>query len=350
MAAYPVFLSVVVPLHNEAATLANTLRQVHETVCHLVRDYEIIVIDNASDDESIERLKCVAAADGIPNLQVFALTKPVDADTVAWIGLENALGDFVVVLQPMADDIGFVPQMLSRALAGTDVVFALNTSKPRRTSLYGMGYAAFNKLYKWSSGIDLLNEAPEFRLLSKKVITFILQHPRPALAYRSLPVSGGFTRAKLTYSKERPCMPERRRVLTGLDHGIRLLVSTTRAPMRLVTALSLFGAFSNVIYSGYVIVVAMFKTDVAPGWVTLSLQQSGMFLLISLVLLVLGEYIIQIARISNEGPFYHVAQEFNSAVMTHADKLNIDDEAISEALRNGLAYGRQPSPEPADHV
>ena len=50
----------------------------------------------------------------------------------------------------------------------------------------------------------------------------------------------------------------------------------------------------------------------------------GMFFLISLVLLVLGEYILNMASLSNEGPLYHVAQEFTSARMTRLEKLNIE--------------------------
>jgi hypothetical protein len=100
-----------------------------------------------------------------------------------------------------------------------------------------------------------------------------------------------------------------------------------------VTALSLFGAVSNLVYSIYVIAIGLMKSNVAPGWVTLSLQQSGMFFLISLVLLVLGEYILQMARLSNEGPLYHVAQEFTSTVMTRRQKLNIEDVRLPEPHR-----------------
>lgn len=49
-----------------------------------------------------------------------------------------------------------------------------------------------------------------------------------------------------------------------------------------------------------------------------------MFFLISLVLLVLGEYILQMASLSNEGPLYHIAQEFRSARMTRQEKLNVE--------------------------
>jgi hypothetical protein len=93
----------------------------------------------------------------------------------------------------------------------------------------------------------------------------------------------------------------------------------------LVTTLSLFGALANLVYSIYVVAIGFLKADVAPGWISLSLQQSGMFFLISLVLLVLGEYILNMVSLSNEGPLYHVGQEFTSARMTRHEKLNLEE-------------------------
>ena len=117
-----------------------------------------------------------------------------------------------------------------------------------------------------------------------------------------------------------------KRLADSIDRGIRLLVATTRGPMRLVTLLCLFGAVANLLYCGYVIAVFLFKPDVAPGWVTLSLQQSGMFFLISLVLLVLGEYILQMASFGSEGPPYTIAQEFTSAELSSdRARLNIEE-------------------------
>ncbi len=129
----------------------------------------------------------------------------------------------------------------------------------------------------------------------------------------------------------------------SIDRGMRLLVSTTHAPMRLVTSLSLFGAIANVLYSIYVIAIGVFKQDVAPGWVSLSLQQSGMFLLISLVLLVLGEYILHMASLSNEGPLYHVGQEFTSVRMTRKEKLNIEDISSSSIHPSNTSESDQPA-------
>lgn len=341
MTYFPIFLSVVLVVRNQSKDIHSILSESAAVIGPMVSDYELIIVDNASDDDSIAVLKKFTSEGGLPNLQVYALTKEVDTDTASWVGLENALGDFVAVIDPTSDDVNFLPTMLEHAVEGADVVFASNEQKPNQSLAYQSFSTIFNSLYQSFNGVHLAKEAPSYRALSKRVVNFILQHPMPQVTYRHLPATGGFTKANLNYSaKPRSSRPKR--LGESIDRGMRLLVSTTRGPMRLVTMLSLFGAVTNLVYSLYVIAVALLKPDVAPGWVTLSLQQSGMFFLISLVLLILGEYILHMASLTNEGPLYHVAQEFTSAVMTRREKLNIEEARTSERndkSKAGLEFG-----------
>jgi hypothetical protein len=331
MAFFPVFLSVVYVVRNQGDELEQLLQSTTGLLSSLVSDHELIIVDNASEDASVALLKNMTGPDGLPNLQVYALTKEVDADTASWVGLENALGDFVAVIDPLTDDIAFLPEMLDKATSGADVVFANNRQKASQGLFYRSALAVFLGLYKYFNGIHLAREAPHYRLLSKRIVNFILQHPQPAITYRHLPATGGFARVNLDYSSA-PASPRPRKLGDSIDRGMRLLTSTTRAPMRLVTSLSLFGAIANLLYSGYVVVIGLFKADVAPGWISLSLQQSGMFFLISLVLLVLGEYILHMASLSNEGPLYHVGQEFTSVRVTRFEKLNIEEVSAAQQL------------------
>jgi glycosyltransferase involved in cell wall biosynthesis len=319
-----VFLSVVFVVRNLEGQLEEIIQAATQKMSSLVTDYELIIVDNASDDGSINVLRNLTGQTGFPNLQVYVLTKEVDSDTASWVGLENALGDFVGVIDPLVDDIGFLPEMLDKAVMGVEVVFANNQQKQRQTVAYSAAYAAFNFLYKSFSGVHLAKEAPQYRLLSKRVVNFILQHPQPAVSYRHLPATGGFVRINMKYSAN-PLAASTKKVGRSIDRGLRLIVSTTQAPMRLVTSLTLFGAAANLIYSVYIVAIGIFKTDVAPGWVSMSLQQSGMFFLISLVLLVLAEYILHMASLGNEGPLYHIGQEFTSELMTRRTRLNIED-------------------------
>ncbi len=336
VAFFPVFLSVVLVVRNQSASMEKMLSDVGGRIGSFVSDYEIVVVDNASEDGSVALLKKLTAENGLANLQVYALTKAVDNDTASWVGLENALGDFVAVVDALVDDIGFLPDMLEKAVRGADVVFASNQQEIPQSLAYRLASAVFESLYVRFSGVHLTREAPQYRVLSKRVVNFILQHPQPTIAYRHLPATAGFARANLRYSAK-PQSRRTRRLSDSIDRGMRLLVSTTRAPMRLVTLLSLFGATANLLYSVYVLGVAFINPNVAPGWVSLSLQQSGMFFLISLVLLVLGEYILQMASLSNEGPLYHVSQEFTSARMTRREKLNIE---VGATERTAFAAGQ----------
>lgn len=232
----PIFLSLVVVIRNQADQIQPLLAEVSQMLGGLVSDHEIVIVDNASEDDSILRLKALTGTDGLPNLQIYALTKEVDADTAAWVGLENALGDFVAVIDPLNDDVSFLPEMLDKAVSGADVVFANNKQKPTQSFAYRGAYAVFNLLYKWFNGIHLAKEAPLYRVLNKRVINFVLQHPQPAMSYRHLPATGGFARVNLSYSAA-PKIAHTKRLGESIDRGMRLLVSTTRAPMRLVTAL-----------------------------------------------------------------------------------------------------------------
>jgi len=321
---FPVFLSVVCVVHNAAENLKAKLQKATELLSTSVSDYELIVVDNGSTDNGLTVLKELVGERGLPNLQVYVLTKEVENDLAMWAGLESSLGDFVAVIDLYVDDLNFLPQMLQAAVGGSDVVYAKNLNANANGIIYRTLFFIFNRFYRGLSGLSLDQEGYKFRVLSRRVINFILKHPQPILAYRFLPASAGFARIHLCYNY--PVGPRSsKKVFGSIDRAINLLVSTTRAPMRLVTILSASAAGLNILYSIYVVGVALWKKDVAAGWVTLSLQQCGMFFLLSLVLLVLGEYILQMVKSTNEGPSYYVAQEFTSMKMMRHTRLNVDE-------------------------
>ncbi|WP_210438551.1 glycosyltransferase [Nocardioides xinjiangensis] len=323
MQRHPLFLSVVCVMRNASEDLENVLTRLGDELGALVNDYEIVVVDNASDDDSVSRLQDLVGEGGLPNIQVYALTNQVSRDAATWMGIESALGDYVAAIDPLRDDVAVLRHMLQRAVSGDDVVFATDENPDKDPRGYRVARGVFERLYRSFTGVRLSQEAPTLRLVSRAVINYVMHHPQPAISYRLLPATGGFIRSYVTYSS-RPVAADHRSVLDGFDRGMQILVSTSRAPLRAVTMLSLFGAAANMVYAAYVLVVAIVKDNVEPGWVSVSLQQSGMFFLMSLVLLVLGEYILHMAALSNETPDYHVAREFTSAQVSSRERLNVE--------------------------
>lgn len=335
MTFFPIFLSVIYVVRNQESEIEGILRAATAQICSLVSDYELIIVDNASTDQTVARLRDLIAEASLPNVQVYSLIQEVDTDTASWVGLENALGDYLAVLDPLRDDISYLPQMLAQTSSGAEVVFAKNIEKPRQGIFYTAAHAVFNQLFKLFSGVHLDKEAPQYRLLSKRVVNFILQHPHPALTYRHLPATGGFVRANMEY-RSRPHAAQTKKLGASIHRGLRLLVSTTQAPMRIVTLLSLFGAVANLLYSVYVVAIGVFKTNVAPGWISLSLQQSGMFFLISLVLLVLGEYILHMPRPPQTGLFITWAKSSPALTSPAAENLTLKRSRFHCLRERGL--------------
>lgn len=334
----PALLSVVIVVRNEAVRLVDMVTGVSKHLASLATDHELIVVDNGSQDGSIQHLRDMTGSGGLPNVQVYCLTKEVDFDTAAWAGVENALGDYVAVFDPVREDPGYLATMIAAATAGADVVFAENQDRSGTTFFYRSASHVFHRLYRWFNGVDPSHDAPRFRLLSRRIVNVVMQYPAPSLSYRLLPATGGFRKVNLSY-RSAPLARSKSHFFDDFDRAMRLFVSSNRAPMRVVTSLSMFGAAANVVYTGYVVAIAILKKDVAPGWITLSLQQSGMFFLISLVLLVLAEYILHMAALSSEGPRYFVGQEFNSAIQTRRQKLNVEESTVVSLSSRAAATG-----------
>jgi hypothetical protein len=324
----------VLVVRNASGQLGSLLRNASGLLSKLVSDYELIVIDNGSEDDTVTVLKDLAGPSGIPNLQVFTLTSQVDNDSASWAGVENAIGDYVMVVDPLLDDLNFAPTLLDQAAIGADVVFVKNEKQILQSCFYRLLSGAFNVIYKSLNGVDLSKDAPPFRLMSRKVVNFILQNPQPHVAYRHLPATAGFSRCNLSYSSE-PSGQGKKRIWGSVARGVTLIVSTTNAPMRIATLASLAAAAANGLYSIFVVSVGIQDSNLAPGWASLSLQQSSMYFTFALVLYIFGEYLLRVLNLSNSGPAFSIGQEFTSVKIYARDRLNITEADWSTSNGNG---------------
>ena len=325
-APFPILLSVVVVFDERVSEVEEILRGVISDVQGLVTDFEVIVVDNGPTDPSRPAsYSSLTAMQGLPNLQIYELIQSVDYDTAAWAGVENSLGDYVFVFDPLNDNVSRLRDALTEATNGRDIVLLVNQTQGDTRTVREVNKAVFRRLFQWLGGVDLAVEASSCRLMSKRVVSYLLQFPRPAIRYRALPVFAGFSKSLLYFSAPRR-VENKVSFFKDLRRAWRLLLTNSILPLRIASTLGFAGAALNVLYSIYVLAISFSKPDVAKGWTTLSLQQSGMFFLLSLVLFVLTEYLIQTIHLSTQGPAYFVVRESTSAVLTRRQKLNVESQ------------------------
>lgn len=316
-------LSVILVVQEAEATLAGTLARLSALLAGLVSDYEIIVVDNGSADRTVEVLQ--QAVGEHPNIQVYCLPTAGDRDVALIAGLENAIGDYVVLLDPALDDPAILPAMLAAAMEGHDIVLARARGPvAERGALRRLLSGAYIRLFRCLSGLDLRQDAPRYRLMSRRVVNYVLQHEASFLVYQVVPVAAGFRKTVLEHEPLPASAGGRAGSLRAeVSRALAMLVSTSSAPMRLVSGLCLTAALLSLLYSVYVVANYLFNAQLAPGWTTLSLQLSGMFFLLSIALAVLSEYVIRILHSALRHPPYYIAREFRSASLTRELKLNV---------------------------
>jgi glycosyltransferase involved in cell wall biosynthesis len=114
-------LSVVIPVYGCASCLAPLYERLTASVSTLVESYELVLVDDRSDDGGWEILQQLAARDR--NVRAFRLSRNFGQHAAITAGLAQARGDWAVVmdcdLQEAPEDI---PRLWAAAHEGYDVV------------------------------------------------------------------------------------------------------------------------------------------------------------------------------------------------------------------------------------
>jgi len=146
-------LTCVVPVYNEVGSIPELHSQLSAGCVACARSYEIIVINDGSDDGSAELLDELAAAD--PHLIVLHFRRNFGKSPALAAGFTRARGEIVITLDgDLQDDPALIPAFVARIDAGADLVSGY---KQRRHDPLGKTLPSkfFNAVVRRVSGIQL---------------------------------------------------------------------------------------------------------------------------------------------------------------------------------------------------
>jgi dolichol-phosphate mannosyltransferase len=108
-------ISVVVPLYNEEGNVAELQRQIEAALA--TRDYEIVLVDDASTDNTLENIP------GGERVRVIQFEKNSGQSAAMHAGIHSARGDVRVTLDgDLQNDPADIPAMLTMLNLGWDLV------------------------------------------------------------------------------------------------------------------------------------------------------------------------------------------------------------------------------------
>lgn len=318
-----ILVSVVSPIRDAEDWVESYLLGLSERLSAEFKDYEIVLIDNGSRDDTPTIVKRTQQT--LRNIQLYVLARPVPYESAFIVGLEQAIGDVVITMDAAYDPIECLMSMIQISQQGIDIVYGLRSDRMhQRSGLYNWFSIAFFKLYQSITQESLPIAASTLRLYSRYAINSFIDNTD---RYSLFPVIGAFSGlryATLDYHRiNRTNQPVRKSYASAIERAFCLILLSSYYPLRLLSLLSLTGAFLNILYSLYVVLINLFKGNVAEGWTTLSLQNSLMFFILFIILSVLSEYIARLFMKNQNRPFYLINHESRSLVLQRKNDINV---------------------------
>src|SRR5215471_12152220 len=265
-------LSLIIPIFDEESVLEELLRRLAAFLPTLATSWEVVFVDDGSQDHSLDKLKALGA--GEPRYRIVALSRNFGHQLAISAGFDYARGDAVVVLDAdLQDPPEVVADMLARYREGYDVVHAVR----RRLVLT----------------LRALRESSRF--------------------VRGMVAWVGFRQTTVPYDRHsrfagRTHYPVRRMLRFAFD-GI---AAFSVVPLRVATWLGTLSGLAAIAVAIWALYGRLYGRFV-PGWatimITVSLGASAQLLMTG----ILGEYIGRIYEEVKRRPLYIVAEEVNAA-------------------------------------
>jgi glycosyltransferase involved in cell wall biosynthesis len=318
-----IFVSVVVPLDNDADILPAVVDDIDAVMRSHFGDYELIFIDDGSSDGTrsfFERSKA-----RIPSFRYFRLTRPFGLEQAIACGLEQAIGDVIVVLNPACDPPDRIPLFAEKANDTDGIVIGVTPDKFKQSSLYMLAYWVFFGLCKIFLARSHVYGATHFMALTRTALNALLRIKDSFRYVRVLAMYAGFEVTKVPYEfKQRREPPRRRRLLPLLIDGAHMIVANSDRPLRFAAIVSAAIGIADFAYLIYVVATRFLYSGVEPGWASTNFFNAVMFGVMFIILAVVCEYLAEMRSEVKRRPLYVVRGELQSNVMlVNAETRNV---------------------------
>ena len=322
-------LCVIIPVHNEADNLVALVKGLETAAGQLKRwNMEILFVDDGSSDVSVQKMQEIRAS-GTP-IGYICLSKNFGHQAALCAGLEHARGDAVITmdadLQHPPDEI---PRMVEAHERGADVVHMVRTNADGvgRGLFSTWAYGVFNEL----SATRIVPNAPDFRLIGRRVLDVLVRIPEREKFLRGLIPSLGFRQTALEFKQA-----DRLHGTPTYGYGMSLrmarkaLFDYSTVPLRFVFWLGVtMSILSFVLGTGHFIWKLLHWNLVVPGFTDLI---TAIFFLSGCILAslgILGRYLMMILEQVRGRPPFVIADQVQGLPLSPPDAGFAREERIA---------------------
>ncbi len=303
-------LSLVVPCYNEADSVALFQDAVIGAFADCGYDYEIIFVNDGSQDKTLFHLKKIHAAQRCP-VKVVSFSRNFGKESAIYAGMEQASGEYVSLidadLQQRPEIVRDMVRMLDEA-PEIDVVAAYQDRRGEGKVL-SFFKKSFYSIINQLSTVKLQPDASDFRTFRRSVRDDLLEMAEYHRFSKGLFAWVGYETKFIPYTaQERVAGTTKWSFRKLMNYAIDGIIGFSTAPVRMATYLGAFSAMAAVLYLLWVIIEKLCFGISIPGYATIIVLILALGAMQLICIGIIGEYVGRTFEQSKNRPIY-IAKE-----------------------------------------
>jgi dolichol-phosphate mannosyltransferase len=242
-------ISVVIPIYNEIRLLDELHRRCVDVMDSLGEPFEIIFIDDGSDDGSLEKMIDMHKLDR--RVKIIELSRNFGHQMAISAGMEHASGDLTVIMDgDLQDPPEIIPDMVQKLRdENLDVVNAARATRGERLPrkiLANLFHWIFRKL----SHIRDTGSFGNFAVVNRTVLKSMLQYRERSRYLPGIRASIGFRQGTVEYArKKRKAGKSKMSIRNLFNLAFDAFFSFSKWPIKMASYLGIIGfAFFAVLF------------------------------------------------------------------------------------------------------
>lgn len=301
-------ISLLVPMYNESAVFNQLFIKLNEVLSKLDVDYEIVCIDDGSQDATRELLEQKVEQDS--KVKAIFLSRNFGKEAAMTAGLDYVKGDAVIPIDSdLQDPPELIGEMIEKWQEGFDVVYAKRVSRDADTLVKRNTAGLFYKFFNALSEMPIPENVGDYRLMSRRVVEAIKQLPERDRFMKGLFCWPGFKSTTVEFERqEREVGTTKFNYWKLWNFALNGITSFSSLPIRMGVYLGLIVSTCAFIYGAIVVFKTLVTGIDVPGYASLLVVILFLGGIQLFFLGLLGEYIGRIYKEVKGRPIYIVEE------------------------------------------
>ena len=303
-------ISLVIPCYNEEEAiplLYPELVKISEEMKYV--DFEFIMVDNCSEDNTLQLMKELHEKDG--RVHYISFSRNFGKEASMYAGLKRAKGDYAAIMDAdLQDPPSLLPQMYQAvSKEGYDCAATYRKNRKGEPFLRSKMADVFYRMMGRISTAEMKSGARDFRLMKRQMVEAVLSLEENERFSKGIFGWVGFKTKWIPFENvERSAGKTKLPFWSAFTYALRGIVSFSTVPLAASSMMGILCCIAAAVYAIYVIAKQVITAEAVAGYpslVCLLLFIGGIQLL---MIGILGQYMAQIYLEIKNRPKYIIKE------------------------------------------